>query len=50
MYISITNDYIKLIEKVANNLRKDLSPLAELSIILDKGPNYQVVSVSDLAA
>jgi hypothetical protein len=50
IYISVTNDYIKLVEKVANQLRKDLSPLAELSIILDKGPGYQAASVSDLAA
>ena len=50
MYISITNDYISLVENVADRLRDYFSPLTELSIILDKGPGYQTVSVSELAA
>lgn len=50
IYISFNNDNIKMIEKVAERLRSYFSPLAELSIILDKGPDYQAVSVSELAA
>jgi hypothetical protein len=50
MYVSITNDYIKLVEKVAGNLRDYFSPLSDLSIILDKGSGYQPVSISELAA
>ncbi len=50
IYISITNDYIKLAEKVADRLRKYFSPLTELSIILDKGQGYQMSGMPDLAA
>ena len=50
IYVSINNDYIKQVENVADRLRHFLSPLTELSIILDKGPGHQVVRVSELAA
>ena len=50
IYISITNDYIKLVEKVADRLRKYFSPLTELSIILDRGAGYHIAGVSELAA
>ncbi len=49
-YISITNDYIKLVDMVADSLRKHFSPLTELSIILDKGSGFQVAGLSELAA
>lgn len=50
IYISITDDYLKSVEKVADRLRNYLSPFTELSIILDKGPGSQAASVSELAA
>lgn len=49
IYISIPNDYLKSVEIVTDRLRKHLSPLTELSIILDRGP-YQSAGVSELAA
>jgi hypothetical protein len=50
IYITITNDCIKLVENVADRLRHDLSSLAETSIILDKGPGYKTAGVSEMAA
>ncbi|MBN2418087.1 MAG: hypothetical protein JXL81_01775 [Deltaproteobacteria bacterium] len=50
MYISITNDYIKPVEKVADRLRDHFLPLTEFSIILDKGAVYQATGISGLAA
>ena len=50
IYISITNDYIKLVEKIAVRLRKHFSPLTELSIILDRGASYRIAGISELAA
>ena len=50
MYISITNDYMKMAEKVANRLRRYFSPLTDLSIILDKGTGHRALNVPELAA
>ena len=50
IYISIPNNNIKLVEKVADRLRKHFSPLTELSIILDRGASYRIAGISELAA
>ena len=50
IYISIPKDYLKPVEMVTDRLRKHFSSLTELSIILDRGPNYQLAGVSELAA